>query len=47
MTANAFEEDLRKCLESGMNDFIAKPFEARSLYQVLVRWLAASRGNPP
>ena len=31
MTANAFEEDRRKALESGMNAHIAKPFSMDTL----------------
>jgi len=37
MTADAFEEDIKKCLESGMNDHIAKPIEPKKLYQALIR----------
>ena len=31
MTANVFEEDIEKCLNSGMNDYISKPFRADEL----------------
>ncbi len=31
MTANAMQEDRRRCLEAGMNDFIAKPIDAEEL----------------
>jgi CheY-like chemotaxis protein len=41
MTANAFAEDRVRCLESGMNDFLAKPFEPKLLYATIVRWLKA------
>jgi signal transduction histidine kinase/DNA-binding response OmpR family regulator len=31
MTANAMQEDRRRCLESGMNDFVAKPIDSAEL----------------
>lgn len=39
MTANAFAEDRRRCLEAGMNDHVPKPVEPRKLYEQLVKWL--------
>ncbi len=39
MTANAFAEDKARCLEAGMNDFIAKPFEHEMLFSTVSRWL--------
>ena len=40
LTANAFEEDRRRCLEAGMDDFIAKPVDAEQLAEGLTRWLS-------
>ena len=37
ITANAFVEDRARCLEAGMNDFIAKPFIPEVLYSVLLK----------
>ena len=39
MTANAMQCDREACFESGMDDFISKPFDARLFLGVLERWL--------
>lgn len=39
MSANAFEEDIEKSNEAGMNDHLAKPIEPELLYQALQRYL--------
>jgi len=39
MTANAFADDRQRCLDAGMNDFIAKPVDPETLYLAITRWL--------
>ena len=46
MTANAFEEDRRRCLEAGMNDHIGKPAQPDRLYATLLRWLPPVSSPP-
>lgn len=38
MTANAMEGDEEKCLDAGMDDYIAKPLSMDRLSKVLTRW---------
>ncbi len=47
MTANAFEEDRRRCLEAGMDDFIPKPVEPQLLFGRVLAWLEDGRGGNP
>ena len=37
LTANAMKEDLDRCLEAGMNDFVSKPFQPESLSETIRR----------
>jgi PAS domain S-box-containing protein len=42
MTANAFAEDRKRCMEAGMDDFLAKPVDPERLHQAALKWLAGS-----
>lgn len=41
LTADAFEEDRQRCLNAGMDDFLAKPVSLDKLTLALQRWLPA------
>lgn len=41
MTANAFSEDRERCLQAGMDDFLAKPVVPEKLFESLSRWIPA------
>lgn len=43
LTAGATELDRRTALQSGMNDFIAKPIQSQQLEEALRRWLLIQR----
>ncbi len=46
MTASAMRANRERCLQSGMNDFLAKPVQPEELAKMLARWLAKSRNGP-
>ena len=42
MTANAFAEDVKECLEAGMNAHIAKPIYPEVLFGTMVKFFVES-----
>jgi CheY-like chemotaxis protein len=38
LTAKVFQEDQEKCMACGMNDFLTKPVETRTLKEMILRW---------
>ena len=43
MTANAMAGDRLKCLQAGMNDYIAKPLDPALMMTTLARWIIPAR----
>ncbi len=41
LTANAFEDDRRACIDAGMDDFLVKPLSLEALRGALTRWTEA------
>ncbi|MBC7722026.1 MAG: PAS domain S-box protein, partial [Pedobacter sp.] len=39
LTANAIKGESEKCIESGMNDYIPKPFKEEELLKTIAKWL--------
>ena len=44
MTAHALKGDREKCLNAGMDDYIAKPIHPKKLSDVIEKWLKDPRG---
>ena len=42
MTADAFAEDVKKCLDAGMNAHVAKPIDVREVCRLLLRFMKLS-----
>ncbi len=46
-TANAFAEDRERCMRAGMNGYLAKPLNARSLVTAIAQFAPATSRNLP
>lgn len=46
MTAGAMEGDRQRCIASGMDDYLSKPYTIKQLEEVLTRWLSPSSDSP-
>ncbi len=46
MTANAMAGDRERCLEAGMQDYIAKPIDPNDLMAKLLKWVKPRRAPP-
>ena len=45
LTANAMEGDRERCLQAGMDDYLAKPFKLAELKAVLGRWVSLDQAD--
>lgn len=43
MTAQATPSEIEACIQSGMNDYISKPFDEQKLYSTITKWLLNNR----
>ncbi len=39
LTANTLDNDLQKCLDAGMNDYLSKPFVSEDLQSIIAKYL--------
>ncbi|WP_374536681.1 tetratricopeptide repeat-containing hybrid sensor histidine kinase/response regulator [Chitinimonas taiwanensis] len=46
MTAHALLEEKQRCLDSGMNDHLAKPITPQALFDTVARWVHAAPAAP-
>jgi PAS domain S-box-containing protein len=46
LTAHAIKEDLERCLEAGMDDYITKPFHPDTLRRTVEKWLSGRATAP-
>ncbi|MBI5899278.1 MAG: response regulator [Rhodocyclales bacterium] len=46
ITANAYDDDRQRCLDAGMNDYLAKPFTSSSLLAITAAWLSRTTTAP-
>ena len=47
MTANAMSGDRQKCLDAGMDDYLAKPLKPQLIEATLDQWLNSATTTPP
>ncbi|GAB0149096.1 hypothetical protein McPS_18360 [Marichromatium sp. PS1] len=47
MTANAYDDDRRRCEAAGMNGHVSKPVDPQTLYATLLDWLSRTMTETP
>jgi two-component system, sensor histidine kinase and response regulator len=46
MTANALRSDRERCLEAGMNDYVAKPIRRDTVFKMINKWIINPESSP-
>jgi CheY-like chemotaxis protein len=46
MTAHAMKGDRERCIEAGMDDYIAKPIQPKRFFEVMKAFLPESSSDP-
>jgi CheY-like chemotaxis protein len=39
VTASVFEDERDRCIKAGMDDYISKPFELKTLRELVEKWI--------
>ena len=47
MTAHALHTERQRCLDAGMDDYVAKPFDPQGLLKLIAHWLRRTRQRLP
>jgi PAS domain S-box-containing protein len=45
LTAHAFAEDIERCTEAGMDDYLSKPLQQTALKNIMAKWLNAKSAD--
>ena len=45
LTAHAFKEEVSRCMDAGMNDYLSKPIDPQKLIDILAKWLPRRPGG--
>ena len=46
LTASAFETDHQKCMDAGMDDFMAKPIKSENIKLMIHKWVQSIANQP-
>ena len=46
MTANVLPDQIRKCIDAGMDDHLGKPLNPARLLEIITLWASRTHGAP-